>query len=316
VRVGLVLGAGGTVGMAFHVGVLRALDDAGIDPSSAEIVVGTSAGSVVGAYLRSGFTTADLWAQAEGRAHADPAERRVRMFQPAWRSSGDLASRAFGTAVVTGRAALRVPAFGIGPALTRALPAGFYSSRPAIERFRADLGAAWPSKPLWIVAVDAGRGRRVAFGRAGEPAADPGTAVAASCAIPGVYEPVRHDGMVLVDGGVWSTTNLDLVAREALDLVICSAPMAFEPSSAMPLARRVERAWPTRTLATEARRVRAAGTQVLLVRPTAEQLALHGRGRSLLRPDAGEAIARLAWTSTAQLLADRLPTGMARATGG
>jgi NTE family protein len=288
--------------MAFHVGVLRALEDAGFDPASAQAIVGTSAGSVVGSYVRAGFSVGDLWSQAEARSRTEPAARRARMFQPAWRSPREIPGRALGSALVTGRAALRMPGLGVGPALTRAIPAGFYSSAPAIERFRTDLGARWPQRPLWVVAVDAGRGRRVVFGRPGDPRAEPAVAVAASCAVPGMYEPVRHDGMVLVDGGVWSTTNLDLVADTGLDLVVCAAPMAFEPSSPPPLRGRVERTWATRALAAEARVVRAAGTPVLLVRPTADQLDLHGRGRALMRPDAGEAIADLAWQTTKRLL--------------
>jgi hypothetical protein len=108
--------------------------------------------------------------------------------------------------------------------------------------------------------------------------------------------------MVLVDGGVWSTTNLDLVCGTGLDLVVCAAPMAYEPASPPDVRGRFERTWATRMLAAEARKVRAGGTPVLLVRPTAEQLALHGRGRALMRPDAGEAIATLAWETTTKLL--------------
>ncbi|MGH8986820.1 MAG: patatin-like phospholipase family protein, partial [Acidimicrobiia bacterium] len=66
-RIGLVLGAGGAVGHGFHAGVLAELADAtGWDPRAAEIVVGTSAGSVVGALLRAGLSAADLAARATG----------------------------------------------------------------------------------------------------------------------------------------------------------------------------------------------------------------------------------------------------------
>src|SRR5207248_10947416 len=65
--IGLVLGAGGTVGMAYHAGSLRALERVGgIDPDGVDLIVGTSAGSVIGAYLRSGWTTGDLWQLALG----------------------------------------------------------------------------------------------------------------------------------------------------------------------------------------------------------------------------------------------------------
>src|SRR5688500_11170147 len=64
-RIGLVLGAGGTVGQAYQAGVLAALEhDLGWDPRTADIIVGTSAGSVTGSLLRLGVPAADLAAWA------------------------------------------------------------------------------------------------------------------------------------------------------------------------------------------------------------------------------------------------------------
>src|SRR6478735_9602223 len=71
-RIGLVLGAGGTTGAAFHAGALLALEqDLGWDPREADIIVGSSAGSIVGALLRAGLTTDDL---AAWGAVAEPLE--------------------------------------------------------------------------------------------------------------------------------------------------------------------------------------------------------------------------------------------------
>src|SRR5436190_159696 len=125
-RIGLVLGAGGIVGQAYHAGVLRALSEAGWDPASSEIVVGTSAGSLVG-------------------------------------------------------------------------------------------GDDWPDRNTWICAVRRKGGERVVFGSAGAPEAPFSKAIAASCAIPGYFQPVRivdHSGREheYVDGGAHSPTNLDLLA--------------------------------------------------------------------------------------------------------
>src|SRR5450755_282721 len=67
-RVGLVLGAGGVAGGAFHAGVLAAIAEAtGWDPRRATVVVGTSAGSITGASLVAGLSAADLLARSEGR---------------------------------------------------------------------------------------------------------------------------------------------------------------------------------------------------------------------------------------------------------
>src|SRR5258708_5386455 len=66
-RIGLVLGAGGAVGGAFHAGVLSTLaDELGWDARTAEVVVGTSAGSATGAILRAGLSPDDLARRARG----------------------------------------------------------------------------------------------------------------------------------------------------------------------------------------------------------------------------------------------------------
>ena len=105
--VGLVLGAGGTVGLAYHCGVLHALAQvAGVKPDEAELVIGTSAGSVIGAYLRAGWTTDDMWQFALGThptlASMAPDElddRRRAIFVPAWATPRELARRGVGSAV-------------------------------------------------------------------------------------------------------------------------------------------------------------------------------------------------------------------------
>ncbi|MEO6025656.1 MAG: patatin-like phospholipase family protein, partial [Candidatus Binatia bacterium] len=66
-RIGLVLGAGGATGHAFHIGVLSALEEAtGWDPRTADVIVGTSAGAVIAALLRGGLSPRDLAARALG----------------------------------------------------------------------------------------------------------------------------------------------------------------------------------------------------------------------------------------------------------
>src|SRR5439155_11598701 len=85
----------------------------------------------------------------------------------------------------------------------------------------------WPAAgETWIMAVDYESGRRVAFGRPGAPAATLPEAVVASCSIPGWYQPKVIDGRRYVDGGVRSSTSLDLLSRVPLDEVYVLAPMA------------------------------------------------------------------------------------------
>ena len=109
-----------------------------------------------------------------------------------------------------------------------------------------------------MVACDYATGRRVPFGRPDAPLAEIGDAVAASCAIPGFYRPVTIAGKRYVDGGVWSTSNLDLLCDAALDLVICLNPTSsLHPPQAWNPAHRVAHAFRRvsgRRLGSEAKR--------------------------------------------------------------
>jgi NTE family protein len=303
----LVLGAGGTVGMSYLAGALHALKEtAGLDASCAELVIGTSAGSAVGAFVRSGWTTDDVWAMATGSHEAlqefsanDIAARRRAIFDPAWGTPVELARRGLGSAYVMARSVLRGPGPRIPSRWGRRFPGGLFSMAEARRHFADLLGEAWPAQPLWLCTVDITTGRRVVLGRAGGPALPLPDAVLASCAIPGVYQPVRAGRRVLVDGGVRSSTNLDLAAGDRPRTIVCVAPMAYDPAEPPDRMRQLVRRIPSRALSREVARARAAGSEVLLVRPTAQEL--HEHGGNLMRADAGEQIARSAYESTAKL---------------
>ena len=98
---------------------------------------------------------------------------------------------------------------------------------------------SWVEHPnYWAVACDYESGRRTPFGRVGSPRAEIGDAVAASCAIPGFFRPVKIGGRRYVDGGVCSVSNLDLVAGRGLDLVICLNPLTSSAEGASGGGRR------------------------------------------------------------------------------
>lgn len=315
-ELGLVLGAGGTVGLAYHAGVLRALEQvAGIVPDEADLLVGTSAGAVAAAYLRSGWSTEELWQVALGThasldgLSAEELDARSRGFvAPAFTDPLNLARRMVGSAYVAGRSFVRLPApwLRVPAALQRAFPGGVFEMAEGRRRFAEELPAAWPDKPLWLCAVDIDRGRRIVLGRPGRaPLASLHQAVAASCAIPGMYAPVRLGSRTLVDGGVHSTTNLDLAARAGCSLVICSAPMAYDTGGSLPspvtqLVRRV----PARMVVDEMEAARRQGADVLLLRPSVGELRIHGM--NLMRRDGWDRVARAAFESAArQLETDR-----------
>ena len=207
----LVLGAGGQAGEAFHRGVLRALHDVGLDARDASVVVGTSAGSITAASLRRHASSSNVTAL--------PQQTRGRRRLP---------SRAHGLELVR-RPRQLFNSFLLAPE--------FANGRVSSEFMRAGLSGrhgAWPTAPLWIVAVRRSDGKRVVFGKEHEPTADVPSAVAASCAIPGYFSPVEIDGETYVDGGVHSPTNADLVADADVDVVIVSSPMSMRPRAARP----------------------------------------------------------------------------------
>jgi NTE family protein len=282
-RRGIVLGGGGVLGAAWMIGALSALQDtAGWEPHEADVLVGTSAGSVLAALLGCGITVDTL---------ADNQRGVVAPGDPALEFDHDTAS---------GAALPGLPRLRIGsPTLLAAAvrhprrlpPLAVFSGlaphgRGSLEPVRALIDAAnpgggWAPHPAtWLVAMDYEAGRRVAFGRPGAPVASLTDAVVASCAIPGWYAPAVIGGRRYVDGGTCSPTSLDLLAREALDEVVVLAPMvSFEMDHPPTLVGRVERRFRramTKRVLYEAAKVRRQGTAVTVLGPGREDLEAIG----------------------------------------
>ena len=311
-ELGLVLGAGGTVGLAYHAGVLRALEHAGVVPDDADLIVGTSAGSVAAAYMRSGWSTEELWQIAlgthpsmDGLSAEELDERARAILSPAFRDPLTLARRMVGSAYVAGRSFVRLPApfLRVPDALQRVFPGGVFEMVEGRRRFAEELPVGWPDKALWLCCVDVESGRRVVLGKPGRaPLASLQSAVSASCAIPGLYPPVRVGTRTLVDGGVHSTTNLDLASRAGCSLVICAAPLAYDTGGSLPapwtqLMRRI----PARMLVDEMAAARRHDTEVLLIRPSAGELRIHGM--NLMRRGGWDLVAKAAYESASRQLA-------------
>jgi NTE family protein len=288
-RVGLVLGAGGVLGASWLIGAVEALEaETGWRAADAEHIVGTSAGSVVGALAASGIPSEYMSAYAAGRTLEGFAEAESR--------ADALSDRLIGSEYRLQRA---LPPIGPGSwrlalntvlhlrsltpttILAGWLPRGFISTAPIkglVENFVSD---SWPDHPgYWAVAADYRSGKRVAFGRDDAPEASVAEAVAASCAIPGFYHPVEIGGRRYVDGGICSTSNLDLLCGADLDLVICLNPMSsVAPMAAGSPADRFAALMRTaagRRLGHEARKVRADGAEVLILQPGRDDCALMG----------------------------------------
>jgi NTE family protein len=188
----LVLGGGGVTGVAWEIGMLLGLAEQGADLSDADLVVGTSAGSVVGAQLLSGVPLEDLYeAQRAGATSEIPAKIGV----------GFLLTFAASAILPNGRAWL-------GRQALKARTVPPEKRRRVIEqRIGRDV---WPETPLIITAVEARTGTFTTFDKnSGVSLID---AVAASCAVPLVWPPHPINGVPYIDGGARTAANVDVAS--------------------------------------------------------------------------------------------------------
>lgn len=286
-RIGLVLGAGGVLGGAWTAGALAALTaETGWDPASAEYVVGTSAGSVFAALTASRVRPEQLL----------PAGRRALREMDHLNDwlLGELAAQDAYHPHSLPRplpGSLRLALAGFRDrsglkSLCGLAPQGLVSTDPIQRTIRRAtlpvLGPdGWVEHPnCWIVACDYSTGERVVFGRQDSPRAEISEAVAASCAIPAYFRPVRIGGRLYVDGGIHSMSNADLLLDRALDLVVVLNPLSareggggWGPLHRVQAGLRRLAAW---QLEREVAALLDAGTHVVVIEPTAEDLAVMG----------------------------------------
>jgi NTE family protein len=286
-RVGLVLGAGGVMGGAWITGGLHALaSETGWDPADAEYIVGTSAGAMMGSLLAAGVPPWFMVAHSAGETFPGIVGADGRPAATADRSAGARFTwhRGFPRLLLGSpelifhgmRNPRTTPPLGL---LVAWGPRGMISTEPLKEVIHRVVPQGWADHPnLWLVAADYGNLERVVFGREGSPAADLADAVAAACAIPGFYHPVKIGDRSYIDGGVNSVSNLDLLADKKLDLVICLNPMTSRYRSRRLSARpaALVRARNGRRLGREARLLRDQGVKVVLLQPLVRDLAAMG----------------------------------------
>jgi NTE family protein len=239
----LILGGGGAVGVAWEIGLLAGLREGGIDAAAADVIVGTSAGSVVGSQIAHGRDPRDLLAAVRTeppRQQAAGAERDT-----------DAAAKAFGTRAAADEMTPECCAE-VGAAALRARTA---SEADYLAVFEAQNLADWPLKPLLITAVDCESGElRVLDAASAVPLP---RAISASCAVPALFPAVTIDRRRYMDGGVRSGTSADLALPYAPAAVLILAPLGSSDRGIHRICRQQAEA--------EARQLEAAGAQVRVI---------------------------------------------------
>lgn len=262
----LVLGAGGHAASAWEIGVITGMADAGVDVRDADVIVGTSAGSLVGALIASDLTLEELFQQ-----QADPQLQTKEPAPPvdftAWRADFMRAKEGPDDPIAVlkryGELALQTPT--------------------DLHEARRDMIAArlpshtWPERRLLIVAVDVESGERRAFDRTS--GVDLIEALAASGAVPGIWPAVALRGWRYMDGGVYSIDNADL-ALGCHRVLILTLPARVPPICVVSLDAAVDQ-------------LRHSGARVEVVHPDeASQAAFATVGGNLLDPSVRKAAVR------------------------
>ncbi len=271
-RVALVLGAGGTLGWVYHLGVVEGVRAViGREPTHAARIIGTSAGGAIAASVLAGSTTDEILASiTTGPTETEMAEMRASMSE--FRRPTRWLRPAAPGLIRSGKPGL----IGVG-----LLPPGVFPTAPLRKFPVGHESAPWPSS-LWIPAVRLDDGRLVVFGR---DLIDVSLidAVEATAAVPVMFRPKHLNGHRYVDGAVRSATNADLLLDDGyFDAVLISSPMSRP-------GRGVIRRRARRQLRREVEALRAAGSRVVVLEPD-ERISALAAGFPRANPQLGPEI--------------------------
>ena len=238
-KTALVLGGGGFTGGVYEIGALRALDLLSVNRTvnQFDVYVGTSAGSMIAAMTANGITPEELM-RVVNRQVPTPFRDvdvgtllRPNLLEFAWKGVR-LPLHAAGLLRHMASQVGQLSAMDIVLALAEALPSGIYSGR-GIERYvrqvlsdpdRTDDFRLLESE-LYLVATDLDTCERIIFGAEDWDDVPISSAVAASTALPMVYKPVEIKDRELVDGGIVSTTNIDIAVEAGAKFLVVVNPL-------------------------------------------------------------------------------------------
>jgi len=280
-KVGLVLGGGGIAGFAYLTTTLSVLQQiTGWDPRNADVIVGTSAGSNIGGFLRGGTPIGESLDDIMTLPANPRSMERLRVLSG---READRTIRLFPTSLsMVAREALRGPFMRPSRLVSGLIPNGNIRTDTIGDRMIDLHGTEWPTDELLITTVRLQDSKRVIFGL-DRSDVDVGTAVEASSAIPGYFKPVTIDGYRYIDGGTHSPTNADVLIDRDLDLIIVAAPMSVDnPKTGWMTTNGALRLYWRNQVHREVDALREAGHRVLLLEPSIDEA--RSMGPTLMDP--------------------------------
>lgn len=237
-RLGVVCAGGGVTGAIYEIGALAAIEDRLENTSLVDfdMFVGVSAGSYIGALLANGITPGLLYRNVTRSAKSGTALDELGLFRL---NLGEIKQRLASAPATILRAAWdfyenrrETTLTDLVQSLGQILPSGIFHNDGLGEWM-----ARWLDHPertddfrtlnraLRIVAVELDTGETTAFGAPGQDHVPISQAVQASCAVPGLYKPVKIGGVEYIDGGVRKTAHVSLALREKCGLVLVVNPI-------------------------------------------------------------------------------------------
>ena len=238
-KTALVLGGGGFTGGVYEIGALRALDLLAVNRTVNEfdVYVGTSAGSFIASMAANGVTPEEMMRVVNQQVPTPFRDIDLgTLLRPNYldfaKSAALLPLRALGIARTLATNLRSVSMMDIVVGLAEGLPPGVYDGS-GIERYLGEVLGDLDrtadfrllGRELYLPATDLDTCERIVLGEDGWEDVPIPTAVAASTALPMVYKPVDVKGRHLVDGGLRSTTNLDVAVEHGAKLVVVINPL-------------------------------------------------------------------------------------------